>query len=100
LCPWHSPDLAERRAEWSRLGGRNSSNKQRAKKNLPTEPMTSIESHSYLTLAFKQTLVQKLDPGVLNALAGAARVMAELAKQSDVEARLADLERRLGGRAS
>jgi hypothetical protein len=48
LCPWHSPDLAARRAEWSARGGAGRSNKQRAKRALPAEPLTAEEVHSYL----------------------------------------------------
>jgi hypothetical protein len=99
-CAWHTelPEWVEKRRSWSAEGGKKRSNAERAKKALPTEPMTTTEAHAWVTVAFKRTLTGAMEPGVLNALANAAKVMTELAKSSDLEGRVIDLERRLTGR--
>ncbi len=95
LCPWHSPDLAEQRAEWSRRGGRNSSNKQRARKSLPAELMTIEELSAFLGTVFKGVISGKVEPGVATAAATVARTMGELAKVSTFESDLAELRTQL-----
>ena len=97
-CAWHSerPEWVAKRRNWSAEGGRKRSNAERAKRNLPTEPMTTAEAHAWVTVAFKQTLNGQMEPGVLNALSNAAKTMAELARTSDVEERMIEIERRLG----
>jgi hypothetical protein len=84
FCPWHDPALTENRSEWSAKGGANRSNQARAKKDLPTEPLTNAEVHAYLSLAFRQTLVGKMEPGVLNALSTASKALADLSGAVDV----------------
>jgi len=95
LCPWHTPELAEQRVQWSRTGGKNSSNKARARKELPAEPLTNAETHAYLSLAFRRTLTGQLEPGVLNALSQAGRALADLSKVVDLEDQLADMRRQI-----
>jgi len=87
-------------AEWRKQGGKGKSNRARAAKNLPNEPMTTGELHIYLGVVFRKVINGTLEPGVATAAATVARTMAELAKASDYESRLLDLERRLTGRAS
>jgi len=99
-CPWHSPAWADRRREWSSQGGTNRSHKQRAKRALPAEPLTTAELHSWLGLVFRRVITGKTEPAIATAAATVARTMAELVKASDFEARMAELERRLAGRAS
>jgi hypothetical protein len=104
-CPWHSaaPEWVEKRRQWSAKGGERRSNAARAKKALPTEPMAATEVHAWLSLAFKKTLAGSMEPGILNALANAARTMAELSKAAEIEGRLVALEQQqaqLRGRAS
>ncbi|MEA2511086.1 MAG: hypothetical protein QOJ59_573 [Thermomicrobiales bacterium] len=101
-CAWHTdlPEWVAKRQQWSADGGRKRSNRERAKKQLPTEPMTNAEAHAWVTVAFKRTLTGQMEPGVLNALANAAKTMSELAKASDLEERMTEIERRLGGKAS
>ncbi len=100
LCPWHSPDFAERRAEWSRQGGVNSSTKQRARKQLPDQEMSAAELHGFLVFVLKGVVGGTIDAKVGNAAANLARGMNEIAKSVDVEIRLSELEQRLTGRAS
>jgi hypothetical protein len=91
LCPWHSPDLAARRAEWSRRGGRNSSNKQRAQKALPAAP-TPDELQRTLGQALADVLSGALEPGRANAAAALGRTLLAIRESVEVEARLAALE--------
>jgi hypothetical protein len=95
-CRWHHPDLAEERRIWSAKGGAGCSNRNRAKKQLPDEPMTTEELQAYLTLTFKATLSGKLAPNIANALGNLARSMAEIRKTSELETRLSELEQAAG----
>lgn len=94
-CPWHDPELAERRREWSAKGGAQRSNAERAKKELPSEPLSNAEAHAYLSLAFRRAMVGKMDAPMLNALAGAAKALAELSKAVDLEDQLADMRQKI-----
>src|SRR3954471_9765873 len=76
-CVFHDPARAEQRSQWSAKGGAGRSNTARARKGLPCEQLSTDELLAYLSLAFKQTLVQKLPAGVFNALANGARAMKE-----------------------
>jgi hypothetical protein len=100
LCPWHSPDLAERRAEWSRKGGVNSSTQQRARKALPGHEMTATELHAFLAVVLKGVVAGRLDAKVGNAAANIARSMNEIGKSADLEERMAEIERKLGSKVS
>ncbi len=62
--------------------------------------MTTGELHIHLGVVFRKVINGTLEPGVATAAASVARTMAELAKASDYESRLLDLERRLTGRVS
>ena len=93
LCPWHAPDLAERRAEWSARGGRQSSNRARARKHLPADLLTMGEVQAYLGVALKGVLAGKVEPGVGTAVANIARAMTQVAGASEFADDLADLRR-------
>jgi hypothetical protein len=95
LCPWHSPDFAERRAESSRQGGRNSSNRNRAKKQLPAEAMGPEELQAYLALVFKAVLSGKLAPNIGNCLGTLARSMVQVREASEMEERMSRVEEAL-----
>jgi hypothetical protein len=95
LCPWHTPELAGQRAEWSRTGGRNSSSRARARKALPGEPLSNAEIHAYMSIAFKKTLVGQMEPGVFTALANGARTLADLSKVVNLEDQLAEMRRQI-----
>jgi len=81
--------MSQQRAEWSAKGGKHRSNQSRAKKQLPAEPLSAAELHSWLGVVFRRLLTGQTEPGV-------ATAMAELAKASDLEERMAEIERRLG----
>lgn len=93
LCPWHDPQFANRRAEWSRRGGVNSSTKARARKQLPSESLTIDEIHGYLGRVFTGVIEGKLEPSVATAAANVARAMLDVAKVADFESQLTDLRR-------
>jgi len=92
FCVSHDPSKVTQLAEWRRKGGYASSNKARAKKQLPAELMTNEQLHSYLGIVFTRVIVGKIEPGVANAAAGVARVMAELSRATELEQRIIALE--------
>jgi hypothetical protein len=100
FCVSHDPARVVELAEYRRRGGKAKSNKARAMKSLPAEPLSTAELHAFLGIAFRRTLVGKMEPSVATALSNVAKTMAELAKASDLEARMAEIERRLGSKAS
>ncbi len=102
LCPWHSADLAERRREWSRRGGVNSSNKARAKKQIPDGTMSAGELGGLLGLVLKGVIAGKIEPGVGNAAANIARALVSVREASEFEERLTALEAaaQIGGKTA
>jgi hypothetical protein len=96
LCPWHSPELAERRAEWSRRGGVNSSNKARIRKQLPDATLSPTELQGLLSKALRDVLTGKLEPGPANAAGGLARALVTIRESAELEQRLSELERAAG----
>lgn len=90
-CWWHSPALEQLRQEKRAQGGSNRSNKARAKKALPAEPMTAEEIRSYLGVVFKGVISGKIEPGVGTASATIARALLDVAKVAEVEDQVAQL---------
>lgn len=95
LCPWHSPDWAGRRAEWSAKGGANRSNTVRAKKVLPDHVLDMSEVQGLLCVALKGVLTGKVEAGVGNAAANLARAIATVSEAASFEEQLADLRRQV-----
>ena len=97
-CPWHSvaPEWVEKLHQWSAKGGERRSNASRAKRHLPAEPMTAAELHAYLGVVFKGVVGGKLEPAIATAAANVARTIRDVGAWADVEARLAEVERRDG----
>ncbi len=87
-------------AEWRKRGGEGKANEVRARKALPSEPLSTAEVHAHLSTAFRRALAGKMDPPLLNALSNAGRTLAELQKNADLEQRLDELERRIGSRSA
>jgi hypothetical protein len=94
-CLFHDPDAGELRLLGSRTGGRNRGNKARAAKVLPPA-FTSQELLAVLSDGIRKVADDHLEPGVLNAMANAARAMTSIREMTEVEARLAELEARAG----
>ena len=95
-CAWHDPQLSPRRAAWSAKGGAARSNRARAAKQLPTEPMSTEEVAAWLTLQFRRLVAGELEPGVATASATVAKAVVELGRAALVEERLGEVERALG----
>ena len=100
FCVSHDPDRIVQLAEWRKRGGEGKSNRARAAKELPDVPLTSGDLHLHLGSVFLRVIAGKLEPGVATAAASVARAMTELAKTSEIEERLIELERRLGSRSA
>ena len=96
VCPWHAPELAERRREWSGRGGKGKSNAARAKRALGDEAMTLAEVKSVLCRALRKVEAGQMEPGPANALASLARAITQVAEASEIEERVVALEAAAG----
>ena len=95
FCFLHDPAAAAARIEGARKGGRNRSNKQRARKVI-AEPMTPAEIQSLLGLALRGVLAGKVEPGVANAAAKLGRALVAVREATELEERLTTLEAAAG----
>jgi len=99
-CVNHSPDISdEQRAAWRATGGKNSSAKARARKQLPGELMTPDEIGAWLAICFKRVITEKMDPSVANAVSTMSRAMLAVREASDIEDRLNALEQAVEAQA-
>jgi len=95
MCAWHAPSWADRRRQWSAEGGRKRANRERAKAAIP-EALTADELAAFLSLAFKQVMTGRMEPGVGTAAAAIARTVVavtEAAALQRLEDRIDELER-------
>ncbi len=92
LCPWHSDDLADRRREWSRRGGTNSSSKARARRQIPDGAMSAAEICGLLGVVLKGVIAGRIQPSVANAAANLGRTIIAAQEAAEFDARLAALE--------
>jgi hypothetical protein len=92
-CFWHDPALADERDRKRREGGVNRSNKARARKALPADPLSAEEVRSYLGVVFLDVISGKVEPGVGTAAANIARALMDVAKVAEVEQQVAELRR-------
>jgi len=100
-CVNHSPDVtAEQRRGWAAKGGANSSNRARARKQLPGEVMEPDEIGAWLAICFKRVIAEKMDPGVANAVSTMSRAMLVVREASDIEDRLNALEQAMEAQAT
>jgi hypothetical protein len=95
FCWMHAPEMAERRREGARKGGKARSSRARAAKLLP-EAMTPDELSAWLSLLFKQVVAGKIEPRVGTAAATIARVLIDVREATELETRLTELEARAG----
>jgi hypothetical protein len=93
-CPWHAPDLAARRAEWSARGGTARSNASRAAKRLPDEALTPAELQGLVSRTMWQVISGELEVGVGNCVANLARSLIVIREATTTEDRLRELEQR------
>jgi hypothetical protein len=94
------PDLAERRAEWSRQGGKNSSSKARARKAMPDAGMSAAELRSFMPLIMKGVVAGRFSVGVGNCVANLGKAIDDVARSADLEQQIADLRARIEGRTA
>ena len=103
-CPWHAPELAGKRSEWSARGGRGKASDARARKALPAGVLTIDQLRGVLGHTIARTLAGTIEPNVATAVGSLARAygsLTEAAKAEELAARLDDLEAaaRRGGAA-
>jgi len=96
MCAWHAPSWEAKRRQWSAKGGAARSNKNRVRKQLPANVMSTVELRGLLGTVLKAVVAGRLEPGIGNASANLARALNELAKTSELEERLTALEAAAG----
>jgi len=92
LCAWHSPAWAERRRQWSAKGGAARSNRERAKKHLPADPLGADELVAYLTVVFKGVISGRMEPKIGTAAAAIAKTMTDIATAGALDDLQAEIE--------
>lgn len=90
-CLAHDPAKIVQMAAARRKGGAATSHKARARKQLPAEPMSAVELHSWLGVVFRGVVTGKIEPGVGTAAATIARAMLDLARVADFEGQLTEI---------
>ncbi len=95
-CRWHDPARAEDRAAWSRKGGQARSNRARARKQLADQALSISDLDALLCVALKQVASGRMGPNVGGAMAGIARTIVAIRTASELEQRIAALERAAG----
>ena len=94
FCYWHSPALATERTAARRRGGEHRSNRLRAAKAMPAA-LTSDDLLVTLSRVIAKAEKGEIEPGPANAISSLARAMNAIRETTEIEQRLADLERRL-----
>lgn len=94
-CYWHDPALTEERNQKRREGGVNRSNKVRARKALPADPLTAEEIRAHLGVVFLAVIDGATEPGIGTAAATIARALLDVAKVAEVEEQVAGLRREM-----
>lgn len=94
-CPWHAPEMKARQREWSVRGGKGKAKEVRLRKLMPAS-LSTDDLLDTLSRIIKRVELGDADPGILTAIANAARTMTELRKAREAEdllRRLEELER-------
>lgn len=91
FCRWHHPDLATERRAWSAKGGASRSNSARARRKLAGDLKDMAGVKAMLLESMQQTKDGDMEPGILTALATAARAVVAVAGVADFEAQLAQM---------
>ena len=94
-CYWHDPAVADERDRKRREGGAHRSNRERAKRQLPAEPLSAEEIRSHLGVVFTGVIVGRVEPGVGTAAATIARALLDVAKVAEIEGQVAEVRRDL-----
>lgn len=93
-CLFHDPDAAEERRAASRKGGANKANAVRAERRMVNYTVPHVRV--VLSTAMNEVFEGRMDIGLAAALATLGRAVILANEKSDMEARLAELERRAG----
>ncbi len=96
FCVWHDPDRAEERARWRKQGGRASSKRERAKREIAVASGRLSDLPGVLYRALHKVESGALEPGVANSMAGLARAIVTVQQAHELEDRIAALEARAG----
>ncbi len=99
-CFVHDPRRIIDIAEARRKGGAARSNRAKARRELEGAAMTPGEIAGVVAVAIRGVLSGKQSPGVGSAIAALSRAALEAGKASDLEERMAEIERRIGGRSA
>ena len=95
-CVSHDPSRVTDLAAWRRKGGQGKSNKQRARRDLPTDPKDLADVKRVLGRALVGLEAGTLDPARGSAMAAVARAMVMLIEKDEFEQRLTQLEKSAG----
>lgn len=95
-CRWHDPARAADRQAWAEKGGRNRSNRARARKRLAGQVLTIGDLDALLCSAVTDVSTGTLEPGVGTAMATIAKTITTIRSTGDFEKRLEELERSAG----
>jgi len=97
-CFAHDDDLAGQRKQWAKDAGHAKSNAIRLKKRLGTgaSTLTLPEVDALLCLALKGVLAGEIEPGMATAAATVAKAITTIRTASEMDERLAALERQAG----
>ncbi len=96
FCVWHDPDRAEERARWRKQGGRASSKRERAKREIAVASGRLSDLPGVLYRALHKVETGEIEPGVGTAMATIARAVVTCQQAHELEDRLAALEARAG----
>jgi hypothetical protein len=89
----HDPQSMDLRRAASVKGGRARSNHERAKRQLIGADLSSDDLRGILATCIANVMVGAIEPGVANAVAGLVRTYLAVEEVTELETRLADLER-------
>jgi len=95
-CIWHDPERSQERASWRAEGGRKRSNRERARKKLPSAVMTAAELQGLVGTVLRGVIDGEIEPAVGNCVANLSRSLLELRKGTELEQRIDELEQRAG----
>ena len=84
-CPWHDPETRDQHRQWSKMGGEQRSNANRARKKLTGDLRDLLGVKAMLLDAMEQTKNGDMEPGVLTALSTAARAVVTVSGVADFE---------------
>lgn len=94
LCRFHHPDNTEAQTESRRKGGRNKSNAARAERRMSVFTINTVRV--LLSTALREVMDGEMDIGTAAAVATLGRAVILANEKTDLEKRMAEIERRAG----